>query len=159
MPLRKSLTSEWLNTSFHDSIDCKVLNSSILLFVNCLPTAVLFFLFPLPVFIFTACASWSEKPKSTTDAPNSVLSLFITIISIKDSELGIILVRDLTTYIRSWLNFLYPYVIDIKFRFQSPHIRSFFLFDCAIWIVNSSVFKKVQNLLSGDLYIRTVMYP
>jgi len=46
---------------------------------------------------------WVEKPKSTTDTPGSKLSLFVTITSIKDSELGVILFGDLTIFIELWL--------------------------------------------------------
>ena len=100
---KEEFTSEGSNTSFHDSLDGKFLNLSILLFVNCLLRIILFLLFPLSVFIFTSCTMWVEKPKSTTDTPGSKLSLFVTITSIKDSELGVILFGDLTIFIELWL--------------------------------------------------------
>ena len=98
---KELFTSLWLNMLFRYSSDSKFLNSYILLllFANCLLRTILSLLFPLPVYIFTTCARWSEKPKCATDSCSSELSLFVTVSSIKDSELGVILVGDLILYL------------------------------------------------------------
>jgi len=56
--------------------------------VNCLLTTVFVLLFFLPIFIFTICARWSEKPKSTTAVLNIGISLYVMITSIRDSVEG-----------------------------------------------------------------------
>jgi len=81
---KEEFASKQLYTSFHNSLDSRCLNPSILFCVNCLLTTVLVHLFLLPIFIFIICARWSEKPKSTTAVLNTGISLFVMITSIRD---------------------------------------------------------------------------
>ena len=60
---------------------------------------LLVLLFFLPIFIFTNCVRWSERPKSTTAVPNTGISLYVMITSIRDSVEGVVLVGDLTVFI------------------------------------------------------------
>ena len=98
---KEEFTSKQLYTSFHNSLDSRCLNSSIVWYVNCLLTIVLILLFLLPIFILTICARLSDKPKSTIAVLNTGISLFGMLTSVGDSVEGVILVGVLTVFIIS----------------------------------------------------------